>query len=471
MNCYYCGCCLSEHDFCTGCGADVSTYKKIMYASNRYYNDGLEKASVRDLTGAIASLRQSLKFNKENIEARNLLGLVYFEMGEVVAALSEWVISKNFRPNKNIADDYINMVQANAGRLESINATIKKYNQALAYCFQDSLDLAVIQLKKVLSLNPKFIRAHQLLALLYINSEEWEKARRELVKCNQIDSNNTLTLRYMKEVESFLNAEEGTKTSGKNKRGVSEDVIKYQSGNETIIRPVTDKEKGGISSLLHIGIGILIGIAATWFLVLPDRIRSEKAEVSKELQTVSEQSDAKSAMIDDLNQQITTLTTQNEELQEQVEAYVGTNGALSIMDELLRASRVYMETPEDIEKIAEYLEKIEEEVAIEETSDAFQSTYQYLLGAIGPTLAEQYYSEGHSAYQSENYADAILNLEKAVHYDASCANGDALSYLGNAYRNSGENDKAKETFEKVMELFPDTEKARRARQAIDEMQE
>ena len=97
MNCYKCGCELSGHDFCTSCGADVSLYKKIIYISNRFFNDGLEKANVRDLTGAIASLRQSLKFNKNNVEARNLLGLVYFETGEVVAALSEWVISKNMQ--------------------------------------------------------------------------------------------------------------------------------------------------------------------------------------------------------------------------------------------------------------------------------------------------------------------------------------------------------------------------------------
>lgn len=107
MKCFNCGCELSEKDFCTGCGADVGLYKKIMHISNRYYNDGLEKANVRDLSGAIVSLRQSLKFNKNHIEARNLLGLVYFEMGEVVAALSEWVISKNLRAKKNLADDYI----------------------------------------------------------------------------------------------------------------------------------------------------------------------------------------------------------------------------------------------------------------------------------------------------------------------------------------------------------------------------
>ena len=80
------------------------------------------------------------------------------------------------------------MVQSNASRLETINQTIKKYNQALAYCMQDSKDLARIQLKKVLSLNPKFVRAHQLLALLYIDMEQWDKAKRELEKCLKIDA-------------------------------------------------------------------------------------------------------------------------------------------------------------------------------------------------------------------------------------------------------------------------------------------
>ena len=160
------------------CGADARLlYKKIMFASNRFYNEGLDKASVRDLSGAITSLRESLKLNKNNIEARNLLGLVYYERGEVVAALSEWVISKNIKEDKNIADDYINMIQNNPGRLETFNQTVKKYNQALLYCQQDSLDLAVIQLKKVLSMNPRFLQARQLLSLLYINNQDWEQGK------------------------------------------------------------------------------------------------------------------------------------------------------------------------------------------------------------------------------------------------------------------------------------------------------
>ena len=112
MFCYNCGCLLTEYDYCTTCGADVKMFKKIVFTSNRFYNEGLEKAQVRDLSGAIVSLRESLKFDKNNIDARNLLGLVYFEIGEVGAALTEWVISQNSRPEKNLANEYISMIQS-----------------------------------------------------------------------------------------------------------------------------------------------------------------------------------------------------------------------------------------------------------------------------------------------------------------------------------------------------------------------
>ena len=136
MQCYNCGADLTEKNFCTNCGADVSRYKKLLSISNYYYNDGLDKAGVRDLSGAIESLKLSLKFNKYHIEARNLLGLIYFEMGETVPALSEWVISKNLRPEKNIADDYINAVQKSPTQLEEFAQMSRKYNQALNYCYR-----------------------------------------------------------------------------------------------------------------------------------------------------------------------------------------------------------------------------------------------------------------------------------------------------------------------------------------------
>ena len=160
MNCMNCGAFLTDRDldYCPHCGCNVLIQKKADYLSRQYYNLGLEKASVRDLSGAISCLKQSLIYSKYNIQARNLLGLVYFETGEVVAALSEWVISKNLQPSRNLASEYINKLQANSNKLEVINETIRKYNEALNLCREGHEDMAAIRLKKILSQNPKLIK-------------------------------------------------------------------------------------------------------------------------------------------------------------------------------------------------------------------------------------------------------------------------------------------------------------------------
>lgn len=467
MFCYHCGCHLSEHDFCTACGADVSLYKRIMYVSNRFYNEGLERANVRDLSGAINSLRQSLKFNKNNIEARNLLGLVYFEMGEVVAALSEWVISKNLRSDKNIADDYINMIQSNAARLDSINQTIKKYNQALVYCMQDSKDLAVIQLKKVLSLNPKFIRAHQLLALLYMDREDWERAKRELVKCAKIDRNNTMTLRYMQEVDRMLTPDENVKQTGKRKK---EEAVRYQTDNEIIIQPLNVREPkgGGVSTLINIGIGLVIGLAAMYFLIVPAAVSDANNEAQKKYTELGNQLDVKTSRVQELESTVADLQGQIDSLHQELNGYVGTDGTLQTIDSLLAAASAYLET-KDIEQTASNLESIAANVDITATSEAFQKLYHTLLATIGPELADTYYSEGYNAYRANDYATAIENLARAVYYDET--NVDALYYLADAYRQSGDSENAIIVYNKVQELFPDTERARRAKQYSEELTE
>jgi tetratricopeptide (TPR) repeat protein len=466
MFCYNCGCLLSEHDFCTACGADVGTYKKIMYVSNRFYNDGLEKAQVRDLTGAINSLRQSLKFNKNNIDARNLLGLVYFETGEVVAAMSEWVISKNLKSDKNIADDYLDMLQSNAGRLDSLNQTIKKYNQAYTYCVQDSRDLAIIQLKKVLSLNPRFIRAHQLLALLYIDSEQLEKAERELKKCMDIDRNNTRTLRYLKEVKQMLTPDDSSRQQIKRKK---DDAVRYQSDNEVIIQPLNVKEQkgGGVSTLVNIGIGLLIGLAAMYFLVVPARVANVKSESQKSIAEIGNQLDAKNVTIQTLESQIDALTSENEGLNNELQDYVGTDGTLKTIDSLLDAATHYIGAANAVET-GDELEAISQAVNIEDTSEAFQGLYNTLLSLVGPELSKNYYNDGYTAYRTDDYNTAIELLSKAVYYDET--NRDALYSLAMAYRGNGNDDEAVATFTKYIELFPMTDRAATAERYINEIQ-
>lgn len=453
MKCYACGNRLSEHDFCTACGAEVGAYKKIMKTSNALYNDGLEKAKVRDLSGAINSLKLAIKFNKRNIQARNLLGLVYFEMGEAVLALSEWVISKNLEGTKNIADDYIKILQSNPTQLDTINQTLKKFNQALNYCYMDSQDLAIIQLKKVLSINQNLIAGYQLLALLYITSEDYMKAKQTLMKAIKIDNNNTTILTYMQEVDRAL-AEQAEKAGGKRK-GEAE-VYSYQSGNETIIQPGYAKEKIGFSSIINIIIGIVVGLAICWFLVLPARIENAEAESDEKFLAVSEQLTAEQADKEMVNQQLRESQQEVADLKAEIEQMTGNAGSVTINDYLNQAATIYLEEPENAEGIMEALGNISED-ALTEVSPIFKNLYQKLYSAAGLAAVGQYMDKGRTAMRQSNYETAINMFNKAWELDSSDSN--ILMNLAHAYRQSGDTQKADELYIQLMRDFPETQNA------------
>lgn len=460
MYCFNCGCLLSEKDFCTGCGADVVLYKKIMYAANRFYNDALDRAKVRDLSGAVSSLRQCLKLNKYHIDARNLLGLVYFERGEVVAALSEWVMSKNVRSEKNIANDYIDMIQNNPGRLDSFNHTIKKYNMALNYCQQGSLDLAVIQLRKVVSMNARFVQARQLLALLYLNTQEWDKAKKELEKALSIDTNNTITLRYLKEVEKMTPADEERTRKKK-------EAVVYQSGNETVIQPVGKKDRAAFQTVINILIGVAIGVAIAWFLVLPSKIQKAQTEVNEKYKAVSEQVDARTVQIDELTTQIKELTQEKDSLTSSLTEAQANKVQLMANTQLIEAVLMNMKGTGDEMAVAEALEQINTEYLQNDATESYKALYETLREDVSKVVARNSYNVGYDAYRSEDYDTAIKNLERAYSYDPT--NGEALYNLGNSYNKKGNLDKAVEIYEQVIELFPNTAKARKSQNYIKEI--
>ena len=274
MNCMNCGAFLmdKELDYCPNCGCNVLIQKKVDYLSRQYYNQGLEKASVRDLSGAISCLKQSLIYNKHNIQARNLLGLVYFETGEVVAALSEWVISKNLQSNRNLATEYINKLQANSNKLEAINETIRKYNDALNLCREGHEDMAAIRLKRILTQNPKLIKGYHLLALIQMKEGEYNKARRTLRKAARIDKTNTTTLRFLREIDEQTGVT--TKLERQNKKRIFRNgaAAKRESdGNEgeVVIQTPAYKEQSRISLFFMLATGFAAGLLAFYLLAVP----------------------------------------------------------------------------------------------------------------------------------------------------------------------------------------------------------
>ena len=452
MRCYNCGAELGKGDNCQNCGTNVKVYKKILMASNAYYNDALEKAGVRDLSGAIESLKISLRFYKLNIDARNLLGLVYYEMGEVVTALTEWVISKNYQPKDNLASRYLDEVQKNQARLDSVNQTIKKYNQALLYCRQDSRDLAIIQLKKVLSLNPKLVKGHQLLALLYMQEKQPEKAKRALRDAGRIDTDNTTTLRYLKEVNRQL------KEKGKDNKPKNDDLISYQSGNETIIMPKRFRESSLGGTLGYILIGLIVGVAATVFLIVPGVKSKIKEDAKNSLLDANDTISNNAITISDLERQIEDLQNQIDESESKDSEEAAKTAAY---EDLLNAYVAY--ASEDTVSAGSYLEKIDSSML----SGQALETYNTINDSVSATYLEDLYNEAYGYYTAYDYENAAKSFQKIVDQDESYRDGSAAYYLAQSYRKLEKMEDAKKYYQYILDNYPGTEKANTAANYVD----
>ena len=339
MNCMNCGAFLTDMDldYCPSCGYNVLIQKKVDSLSKIFYNQGLEKASIRDLSGAIACLKQSLMYDKRNIRARNLLGLVYFETGEVVSALSEWVISKNLQPTRNLASEYINKLQANPNKLAAINETIKKYNHALMLCREGHEDMAAIQLRKILTQNSKLIKGYHLLALIQMKNGEWNKARRILKKAAQIDKTNTTTLRFLREVDeqTGVTTRLEKKKKGLFRSGTKENPDTDILGSERVAQPTVYREHSKVSVFFILMAGIAAGAVAFWLLAVPairqgiyqeanqqivqysESLASQGAELTKAQGEAKESGDT----VESVTQELTTEQAKSESYQALLQAY------------------------------------------------------------------------------------------------------------------------------------------------------
>ena len=456
MKCMNCGAELTESAYCPKCGCDVSVQKQAIVLSGLYYNQGLEKAQVRDLSGAIDQLKRSLKFNKLNVPARNLLGLVYFETGEVVSALSEWVISKNIQPENNIAAEYIRNLQQDANRLDIINQTIKKYNIALQNCFEDNEDVALIQLKKILAQNPKLIKGYHLLALLYIHSGEYEKARKLLKKAIRIDKTNTTTLRFLREVDE----QTGTATALEphfsflgGRRTADEGPASYGEETErTLIQPTVIKGGNARASILNILVGVAIGAAAIWLLFVPAYTRNVNRRANEKITRYSSDLAVYSA-------QIETLTEQIKESEENVTAaqdQIDTAGMTAAnYDGLITAVNAGNNGAADV--AANALAAMDPETLSEEG----RAVYDKVASEVPTALAAAYKQLGIAAFNSKDYETAIKKLEAAM--ATGVVDYDVMNYLAHSYSLSGDTANSDRVLNLIIAQYPDTQHAENAR--------
>ncbi len=286
--------------------------RRCQLIANGYYNQGLEKAKIRDLTGAAECLKKSLHFHKYQTEARNLLGLIYYEMGETAESLVQWVISMNLQPDGNRAAVYLREIQEKPGRLEAESQNIKKYNQALSHAQSGSDDLAVLLLGRVVDYNPHFVKAHLVLALLYMSHGDYTKAGKSLQKVLQIDKNHPKALWYMSIVKSHT----GRAEVERKKMDVA--FSHRQMQDDDVILPPTYRETTGWMTIINIAVGLALGAAVIWFLVMPALEQELNNQHNQELTGVLQEVNQKNLEIGALGQRLSDMESERDQAASQL---------------------------------------------------------------------------------------------------------------------------------------------------------
>ena len=409
MSCPNCQALIENGNKCFKCGVDSLLFLGVMRLSDRLYNQGLERLRAFDFYHGIEYLTKSVAINKNNVPARNLLGLALFEVGHVGDALKHWVISQNLLKDANPAIKYINQVNENRMTLERLSDAVMMYNKALSHIRQASDDLAIIQLKKAIEINPRFVDALNLLTLCHLIQDNKDRAINMIERVLVIDSQNAIALNYLRLLRPNLI---GTprllkpatpQPKPKPAPNIPQAVIPFKQ-----IDIEEPKQKSyHIAEIIAFFLGAAGAAVVAYFLLIP-MIQQEHedmlAEVRHEMAIAALEHGAQmrdaEAHIYDLRNHIDLLDANIIDLEEQ-------NYLLSRIIFVHEAFTYF--TNEYLREAISLLDEISftnlPESVLEMAEKIIQESY--------PVLGEEYYLLGLSAFNDEDYALAAIELSLA----------------------------------------------------------
>lgn len=457
MECFRCGSPVIESlDKCVRCGEDLSKYKKAVWASNVYYNIGLERAKAKDLSGAVMVLKQSLSLNKANIEARNLLGLVYYQMGEIADATEQWYISRGLRIKDNKSAGYLTKIRTHKGKYDYYAKAVTKLNQAIDSAKIGNKDVALLQAKKVINMNPNYVKAYLLLALLYIENGEYAKAERTLKRVRKIDCVNSTAIRYERELRSLAYKNNILRALHIKKKSRPEDDPFDEShiSDEPIVPTYTEISDNwhAVALLLF---GLIAGALFFTYLILPSVKTSMNNDFNDSIVGYHESIAAKDGEITGLNNKISTLQSDIDELNEELGAFSSDSGILSSYNRLLDVLMALRGG--DYLGAMNAMEEVNADIV---TNEKFQQVYnalgeEFAVNGVSTTL-----SMGVAFYDAGDFETARAYFEKCISLQPD--HPEAILRLGFAHVNLGNTEQANVYFTQVIDNYPGTEFASQA---------
>lgn len=387
---------------------------KLIYLSNSYYNEALEFARQRRLNKALFYLKKALFLNKNNIEARNLKGLILYETGEYGEAVLSWICSINLKKEDNKARDYLNRLELNSGTLDIKKQYNKDFNQALSYASQGYYDDAMHLLKYITNNDEKYIRAHNLLTLLYIKNKQYDEAFEIIDKVLKIDVSNDKALGYKEYIEDVNNDGIIRLHKKKNKKSAK------RKKTDDVLIPKKYFEYHGWQTAVNILTGLIIGAATIFFLYIP----------THDVKLNSMYNDR----VNSINEKLNSANMDNAKLQKE---------------------------KNDFEKELKYLR--EEKKSGEESNNYISSQYELVIGIVNSfysnnfdALASYYTEFDNSSVMNSVRGDInVAEILKAPIAQALSDGYIRLVQMGDSYYEKGDFNTALSFYDKSLKIKPE----------------
>lgn len=458
MKCPVCSYIFKSGNICPECGTDIVLYNKIRNISDKLYNIGLKCANDRDLTGAIENLSKSIMVNKFNTKARNLLGLVYYEKGLIANALREWVVSSNLNKKDKVASEYLEKLQKNARELEKMNDALSLYNLSIQYMNQHSEDLALIQLKKAISYNQKFVDAYNLAALCNMSSGNNTAAELFIKRVLYLDKKNPIALRYLQEITA------GGKMNSLDTLGdpaSNAEDIKARRKRRLLYK---DSDRGllGKTQIISFVGGTVCMAAVLFALVFPTMLEGKSKEIY-DLKTTLENYESFNGT--DGTASYDDIVSENAQLKAEIEKY---KDAVQLQTKIGNLNKAYaLKANGELTEAALLIKDID----ISNLSDEDIKIYDSIRESSFSTAAEDLFSKGKMYYLSGKYSDAKTTLSDCLEFttDESYA-GEVLYYLGKTSESLGETATAISYYQRVLNEYPSSTQSVNAQNSLSNLQ-
>jgi len=469
VTCPNCGRQFEDGKICPFCNVDTALYAGTVRISEALYNNGLAKIKVSDLSGAIDCLSRSISVNKNNTQARNLLGLVQYEVGHVGEALKNWVISCGLQRGDNPATGYIEIIQKNTPALERLNDAIRIYNQALKDLAQNSDDMALIKLKQAVDLNPKFIDALNLLTLCYLNQNEKARAGAIAERVLAVDNGNTTAL-------SYYNESNPSSRSMAYKAGLIRRRAPAVAASED--RPVISHKKVvlherrnanfHLEGILAFVIGAICTVGIMYLLVFPAFERSWAAQIEESRSQLTQVEQVHETLIEEKDQEINELYTRISQNEASLDEWARRYDSLERSVQILSAFELFQEGR--LREAANAISGIEADGL---ASDIMERAYE-IRSVTYPQLADQYFNEGRTAFYAEDFEKARVDFERAyrfAQYGDPALYSDVIYYLAWTFSLGIDIDQGIHYFERLLEEFPEHNRVTIAQDRLNEISE